>query len=364
MSTDDDAAFVERIYAASIDAARWSELLVDLGTRLRAQHFGVLLRRLDNMEPVGRPLLSPELEQLHHLVAEVLGVGMLARALVRCEPMVLTTGDQLAARDDDVGRVLAVARQRGIAHFTGTWFPVDEDHFAMLGFCRAVGEPALPKEQLAVFEGWLPHLRRGLEVYFRLDRADIEREAFASIIDTLTDGLVVLDRCGRIVQTNRRARELLVRGDGLERGDGRELMAATCEPPLPVVLANAGHGEPALAAVRRPGAPAYLIWATDVTSATVPPLPANPATAVFIIDPERRDPIDLEWLTRAYGLTQAEARVTALLAEGLRSDAIADQLQVSVGTVRNQLKQAFAKTNTNAQPALVSLVLKNNPRTR
>ena len=47
----------------------------------------------------------------------------------------------------------------------------------------------------------------------------------------------------------------------------------------------------------------------------------------------------------------------AVVAKGKRLQEVADDLNVSLNTVRNQLKQAFSKTSTNRQADLVSLVL-------
>lgn len=46
-----------------------------------------------------------------------------------------------------------------------------------------------------------------------------------------------------------------------------------------------------------------------------------------------------------FGLTRAEMRVCALVGEGLRPQAIADQLSTSITTVRTHLRGIYAKTN-------------------
>ena len=52
-----------------------------------------------------------------------------------------------------------------------------------------------------------------------------------------------------------------------------------------------------------------------------------------------------------------EARVVVELVKGKRPQEVADELKVSLNTVRNQLKQIFSKTNTGRQSELISLVL-------
>ena len=63
-----------------------------------------------------------------------------------------------------------------------------------------------------------------------------------------------------------------------------------------------------------------------------------------------------ERLIDRYGLTAAEARVAAHLADGGSIDTYATEAGVTRGTVRVQLKSVFAKTGVNRQASLVKLV--------
>jgi DNA-binding CsgD family transcriptional regulator len=61
-------------------------------------------------------------------------------------------------------------------------------------------------------------------------------------------------------------------------------------------------------------------------------------------------------LVKAFGLTPAEARLAALIAEGRSPGEAAEKLGVAYATVRNQLKAVFAKTDTRRQSELVALL--------
>jgi DNA-binding CsgD family transcriptional regulator len=58
----------------------------------------------------------------------------------------------------------------------------------------------------------------------------------------------------------------------------------------------------------------------------------------------------------AFGLTDREIDVAALLGEGLNLADIARQLRVRIGTARNHLKNVFEKTDTRRQAELVALI--------
>lgn len=61
-------------------------------------------------------------------------------------------------------------------------------------------------------------------------------------------------------------------------------------------------------------------------------------------------------LTQLYGLTRAEADLACALAQGHTPDTWATQRGVSIGTVRTQLRSAFAKTGSRGQSDLMRLV--------
>jgi len=66
--------------------------------------------------------------------------------------------------------------------------------------------------------------------------------------------------------------------------------------------------------------------------------------------------LDPSIIREAFDLTDREADVAGLLAEGLGLTAIARSLNIGAGTVRTYLKGAFEKTATRRQAELVALI--------
>ena len=83
------------------------------------------------------------------------------------------------------------------------------------------------------------------------------------------------------------------------------------------------------------------------------------AAIVFVGDPEAREDTDEELLRMLYGLSDAEARVAALLVRAKSVKEVSEGLQVSLNTVRTHLKRIFEKTGTRRQAELVQLVLQS-----
>lgn len=82
----------------------------------------------------------------------------------------------------------------------------------------------------------------------------------------------------------------------------------------------------------------------------------KPTTAIFLTSPNRGVVTSGTALTRLYGLTRAEARLTSKLLQGRRITESARQLGISVNTARNQLKRIFSKTATHRQSDLLNLL--------
>jgi len=65
---------------------------------------------------------------------------------------------------------------------------------------------------------------------------------------------------------------------------------------------------------------------------------------------------DATLLQEVLGLTKAEARLAVRLACGVTLEDIAEEHDISISTVRGQLKSVFAKTGASRQAELVILV--------
>jgi DNA-binding CsgD family transcriptional regulator len=84
---------------------------------------------------------------------------------------------------------------------------------------------------------------------------------------------------------------------------------------------------------------------------------ADAAAIIFISDPEIRHVSIANVLIEMYGLTPAEAELAQYLSQGHSLEEAAKARHVALNTARSQLKQIFAKTNTNRQGKLLQLVL-------
>ena len=78
---------------------------------------------------------------------------------------------------------------------------------------------------------------------------------------------------------------------------------------------------------------------------------------IFLNDYESPLNVPYESLCEVHGLTKAEAKVAVALANGFTLNSYAEMNDVSLNTVRTQLKRVFEKTGVSSQPDLVRLIL-------
>ncbi|WP_168215637.1 helix-turn-helix transcriptional regulator [Marinobacter confluentis] len=141
------------------------------------------------------------------------------------------------------------------------------------------------------------------------------------------------------LQCQRTQNQLLNRVRGLAAG-----MAAGVEPVLVFSSEKRAPLRLLVEPMEMPGV-SPVFWAGEAT------------VAVYIQDPEEHLDIDHELLARLFGLTPAESRVGAWIAKGGETAQFAELNDVSVHTVRTQLKSAMAKLRVRRQAELVGVVL-------
>jgi DNA-binding CsgD family transcriptional regulator len=82
---------------------------------------------------------------------------------------------------------------------------------------------------------------------------------------------------------------------------------------------------------------------------------------LFLSTPGHSDTVDESDLQLLFGLSKAEARIASLLADGFEPQQIAEQRNVSVGTIRVQMKHIFQKAKVHRQAELIKVIAELRP---
>ena len=175
--------------------------------------------------------------------------------------------------------------------------------------------------RVAMVTGLLPHIRQFVRV--RQARAEARNTTVTALLDNPRIGVFHLDRRGRILAANDRARSILRRGDGLSDRDGMLHARAPAEQvrlerllgdALPASGTASGSGSMLLR--RSPVLPPFVVHVKPV-GVPQPDYGARPVAAlVLIVEPERRRRVDPDLVARTLELTPTETQVAVWLAEG------------------------------------------------
>ena len=217
--------------------------------------------------------------------------------------------------------------------------------------------------RVAMATALLPHVRQFVRVRQALVRAEARSTTVTALLDNPRIGVIQLDRRGRVLAANDRARGILGHGDGLSDRDGMLRARAPAdqlrleqlmEDALPALDA-AVSGSMLLR--RSPALPPFVLHVKPVGAPQPDYGARHVAALVLIVEPGRRHRIEPRVVARTLGLTPAETRVAVWLAEGRSVRDIAEANEHTEGTIYWHLRQIYRKQSISRQADLVQLVL-------
>jgi DNA-binding CsgD family transcriptional regulator len=208
-----------------------------------------------------------------------------------------------------------------------------------------------------------PHLLRACQARLRLEDAQHQASGALAALDRIEQGVILVDAHAAVVHANRAADAMLTRNDGLVAA--RAILA--CDHPDDTAALRRAIGTASerrtegsggsLALRRRSGRRPLSVLVAPLRTGE-PAAPGRAAAAMVMVrDPEATVAAPADGLRAAYGLTAAEARTAAALLDHGHLAEVAEDLGISLATVRTLLQRAFDKTGTHSQAELVRLML-------
>ncbi|MDH3910250.1 MAG: helix-turn-helix transcriptional regulator [Rhodospirillales bacterium] len=196
-----------------------------------------------------------------------------------------------------------------------------------------------------------------------------ECDALVDAVDVLPLGVILVDRAGRVVFTNRCAADLLARGEGItQTREGRLTASRSKEiPGLKALIDRAvrtptdGNVEPsgALQLSRSSTTRPLSVIVSTLRHQQEPVSKGRPAAIVLCGDPDRDPGAPRDMLAKLYGLTPCEVTLALELLYGRTLEHAAARLSISMNTARTHLRHVFQKTGTNRQSDLLRLVFRS-----
>ena len=232
----------------------------------------------------------------------------------------------------------------------------------------AIADPVDPggwtSSRIATITGLLPHISQFIRVRQALVRAEARNTTSAALLDNPRIGVLHLDRCGRIMEVNDRARGILRKGDGLsDRGGLLRTRAPADQIRLDRLFgealptSNAAPVSGSMLLRRSPVLPPFVVHVKPV-GAPQPDYGARPvAVLVLIVEPGRQGTIRADLVARILELTPAESQVAVRLAEGKTVRDMAEATGHTEASIYWHLNQIYRKQSISRQVDLVRLVL-------
>ena len=218
--------------------------------------------------------------------------------------------------------------------------------------------------QVGMIERLLPHVRSFVHIRQSLSFASALGSTFGELLEQTSLGVIYLNRRGRVAHTNDRARQLLLRQNGLWAEDGflhAWLPADDVHLKRLVVAAlptRSGQTSGGSLLVRHPSiVPGLTLHVLPVTVRQQESGALDLGALVLIDLPERPPGINAGLVGSALGLTPAESRVAVQLAEGMTVPDIAFETRRAESSIRSHLKRIHHKLGISRRADLVRLVL-------
>jgi DNA-binding CsgD family transcriptional regulator/PAS domain-containing protein len=225
-----------------------------------------------------------------------------------------------------------------------------------------LSKPLATSRTVRTLELLVPHFQRALEVRNALADARQNHATARELIET-PHACTLIGADGRVIYANAAARRMTFEREGLVLTDrGLEARAARDQAALQQLMRMArprGPGE------SRSGGRMNITRGARRPPVNVQTLPLSyhwlgevypGCTLVLIIDGERLALFCRQALQTLYGLTPAETAVAVRIPGSRNLQQLADELGLSLSTVRTQLQRTFDKTGTHRQAELVQLL--------
>ncbi len=353
-------------HASASDPAQLQALLEAYTTAVGAQGSGLVVQDLKNRrgsvsESWG---FDPAWEQKYaeHYAATNIWIQRMAPLLQpgRVLSSEAVIGDHELIRTEFYNDFL---RPQGMFHSFGAAVTREDEVSAYITSVRSRRAGPFRAEEQDLCQELIPHLQTALRIRHQFAGLETQVRHLGSALDLLPQGIVVTNGTWRILFMNRSAVSILNAQNGLWiASDGLRALRSNETAQLRELLARAadtiaGNGEHPGGVMRisRPGRPPLRIAIAplEIANGSV----RYPAAILTIAAPQPLEAIDVRLLEQLFGLTPAEARLTAALVAGKSVKEYTEEARVSLNTARTHLKSVFAKTGVKRQAALVREVL-------
>jgi DNA-binding CsgD family transcriptional regulator len=218
-------------------------------------------------------------------------------------------------------------------------------------------EPFGSGDRLKAMNALTAHLQQAMRTYDKFAENGRVNQGLVAMVDGMRHGTALIGPAGRVRFSNTAAEDILRAADGLSLH--AQCITATVGPTqahLGKAIHHAVVGDRdgircghSMLCARPSGRRPYAVH-------IVPSQPHDAGALMIIIDPERETMPAPALLAQLFSMTQAEAQIALGILRGAPPKQLAEQMSVSLATVRTHLQHVFDKTDTHRQADLVRIL--------
>ncbi len=358
---------VGEIYEASLDPRRWDEVVATLCQLLDVKSGALLVhdQETGSHSVVGGYGINAITKASYSLGLGKLDIGWKA-VIGRAEGEAFQFASHEETKHQHPFYYHMLMKPLNIHYMGGICIYNSPEWRVALGLHRDLQQGAFDEQTFAPLEALAPHFARAMRIQKEFHRLRVENFRLANALSKVMLGIVIVNEARRIVYTNPIADMILSQHPALNRRSDLLLaynQAETAQLNNAIdALLQADHP-----AAHHPGLGlthpekltplAVILNKANASHAREDLLLPAHGVAIYLTDPDMAINISPDTLNRIYALTPAESRVAIQIANGLSVKEIAADNQVSVLTVRTQLRNVFEKMGVNRQQDIVKILL-------
>lgn len=270
--------------------------------------------------------------------------------------------DHYDARFVDRNEVYRYLKPWEIRYSAGVRLVDAGDMLSALGLFRAPNQGHFGEFEKRWLDRVTPHIQRASKLHLRFEDLQQKSDLGMHAASSLDYPVLLVSADARIQFANVAAESLLSLPQAPVRS---RFNAIACTNPsghekLLRAIRNAaipqGRGH-VFSVQAKIGAPSYQVVVLPIPEhSSLSAVQRSDLALVTLGLPAPGRTVDAEFLQQLFGLSHAEARVVVGLSSGASLRELADQIGISINTVRTQLQSVLAKTNTHRQTELVQLL--------
>jgi DNA-binding CsgD family transcriptional regulator len=251
----------------------------------------------------------------------------------------------------------------GFLHTCGGVFLRDESFFGIACFQLYGSSSKYPKYSVERLQLLMPHFRRALQVQHRITSHATQKQTLENTIEQLPYGAILIRSNLKVASCNKKAGHILEKGYPLSLIDNKlfcrnNRVNETLQRIIKEYISNPVESKEQEILIPNKDSGFYLLYLYPfrTNDSLHDEAIAKVSLAIFIIDSKNIPVPDASFINSVLGISPVESVIAKGLIEGKNPEILANERNVSINTVRSQIKSIFRKTKTNSKSVLINKI--------